>query len=358
MEYKQLGKTGIRVPAIGQGTMGVGGYFTEDSTKDDFYVDMLKAGIEHGMTFIDTAEAYGAGHSEELVGRAVENCRKDVFIATKVSPEHLNYHSVLTSAEGSLKRLKADCIDLYQVHWPNPAIPCEQTLRAMEKLVKDGKIRCVGVSNFSLKQLKTADEAFSNTEIASIQVEYNLFDRMIEQDISQYCQQEGISVIAYSPLDQGRLSNDNDKTALIQQIAEKYGRTVSQIILRYLVSRPAVVCIPKATNISHIRENASSTDFSLAEDDIELISRTFINPCVSLPTDRINVDPNDLDKFVPSPDDLAKDILNGETLKPIRVMKSEKTSGKYDYDLVEGKVRYWAWVAAFGGKVPIKALIR
>lgn len=357
VEYKQLGKTDTRVPAIGQGTMGVGGYFTEDTTKDDFYINMLKLGIERGMTLIDTAEAYGAGHSEELVGRAVKDCRKDVFIATKVSPEHLAYESVLQSAEGSLRRLETDYIDLYQIHWPNPTVPLEETLRAMEKLVKDGKVRYIGVSNFSLKQLKLANRMFRHG-IASIQIEYNLFDRTAEVDIFPYCEQEGISILAYSPLDQGRVPSGSNKTEVMRQIAKKYNKTTTQIALNWLVSKPSVIAVPKATSTNHIKENASATDFNLSEDDVKLISRTFTQPIISIPTDRIKVDRNGLAQFVPSPEELARDIQNGETLKPIRVVKSKDTSGKYDYDLVEGKVRYWAWVIAHDGKVPIRALVR
>jgi len=357
MKYKQLGKTGIQVSAIGQGTMGIGGAFTEDSTRDDFYIDILKIGIEYGMTFIDTAEAYGAGHSEELVGQAVKNCRKDVFIATKVSPEYLAYDSVLKSAEGSLRRLQTDYIDLYQIHWPNPTIPIEETLRAMEQLVEDGKVRYVGVSNFSLKELKVANEAFTNNRIVSLQTEYNLFDRTIEEYLLPYCEQENISVIAYSPLDKGGMCG-KEKLGVLQEIARRYNKTPAQIALKWLVSKPLVIAIPKAARINHIRDNASSTDFELAEEDIELISRTFTQSPVRIPTDRIKVDRHGLEKFVPSPNDLAKSIRDGVTLKPIRVVKSKNTSGQYDYELVEGKVRYWAWFFAHNGEVPIWALVR
>lgn len=358
MEYKQLGKRDVLVSAIGQGTMGIGGYFTEDSARDDFYIEMLKSGIEYGMTLIDTAEAYGVGHSEELVGQAVRNCRKDVFIITKVSPEHLAYDSTLKSAEDSLRKLQTDYIDLYQIHWPNPSIPLEETLQAMEKLVKDGKVRYIGVGNFSLKQLRTANETFSKEGITAIQIEYNLFDRTVEEDILPYCEQESISVIAYSPLDQGRVLGGSDKIRVMQEIAKKYNKTTAQIVLNWLVSKPPVIAIPKATTIKHIKENATATDFDLAEEDVELISRAFTQHSVSIPTDRIRVDRNGLGKFVPSPNELARDIRKGEILKPIRVVKSKDTSGEYDYDLVEGKVRYWAWVIAHNGKMPIWALVR
>ncbi len=358
MEYKQLGKTFDRVSSIGQGTMGIGGYFTKDLTRDDFYVDMLRLGIDCGMTFIDTAESYGAEHSEELVGRAIKNRRKDVFIATKVSPEHLSYEDVLRSAENSLQRLQTDYIDLYQIHWPNPTISLDETFRAMKRLVKDGKVRYIGVSNFSLKQLRQANKVFFKDEIVSIQVEYNLFDRTVEEDILPYCEQEKIALIAYSPLDKGRILDTDETTSLIKKIAKRYNRRAGQIILRWLISRSPVIAIPKATNADHIKENASSTDFRLTDDDIKLIADIFSQPCLSIPTELIKVDRVGLDKFIPTPEELAKDIRNGEGIKPIRVVKIKYYIGKYKYNLVEGKLRYWAWVIACNGKVPIRALVR
>jgi len=358
MEYKQFGKTGTYVSAIGQGTMGIGGYFTEDTSRDEILIDNLKVGIECGMTFLDTAEAYGAGHSEELVGRAIKNCREQVFVATKVSPENLFHDSVLLSLEGSLRRLRTDYIDLYQIHWPNPIVPLEETMRALDKLLKDGKIRFTGVSNFSFAKLKEANEMFLLNGIDSIQLEYNLFDRTIEDDILSYCEKEGITVIAYSPLDHGRISNGDDKHKILQKIADKYHKTTAQVALRWLVSRPPVIAIPKAVTVDHIKKNASSTDFKLSIGDINLIDRIFAQSVVSIATDRVKVGWDGLDKFVPGPDELAADIRNGEELKPIRVVKSKDTSGKYDYDLVEGKLRYWAWVAAHNGKISIPALVR
>jgi aryl-alcohol dehydrogenase-like predicted oxidoreductase len=357
MEYKRIGNMDCGISAIGQGTMGVGGYFTKDSTRDDFFVDMLREGINLGMTFIDTAEAYGTGHSEELVGRAVNKQRDRVFIASKVSPENLTYDGVIKSLEGSLDRMRTEYVDLYQIHWPNPTVPLDETFNAMEKLVRDGKVRYVGVSNFSIKELMIAVEVFAD-RIASIQVEYNLFDRTIEEDILPFCEKNNITVIAFSPLDQGRIC-EADKLLKLTDIGRQYDRTPSQVALRWLISREPVVAIPKATSINHIKENASSLDFDLEEKDVEFINEFFMQRPVSIPAYRIRVDRNGLDKFVPGPEALAKSILDdGVTLKPIRVVKSKDTSDRYDYDLVDGKVRYWAWVFALGEKSLIKALLR
>jgi diketogulonate reductase-like aldo/keto reductase len=374
MKYKELGKKHTKIPAIGQGCMGIGGYLSRDALQDDNQIKALRLGIELGMTFIDTAESYGKGHSEELVGRAIEGIRDNVFIATKVSPEHLSYDALLQSAEGSLRRLNTDYIDLYQVHWPNPQVPINETIRAMEQLVRERKIRYIGVSNFSLKELKEAQAAISEYEIVSIQVEYNLFDRTIENSILPYCESEGITTIAYSPLDQGKIASGEERIERLRLIAGKYNVTTAQVALNWLISHPSVIAIPKATNPDHIRENASSADFELSDEDFKEISKIFAQECVYVPTDRIRVImggqgnrqvyqtveeaiENKLG-FVPSPVDLAQDIREGEVLKPVRVIRSADKTGKYDYDLIEGRIRYWAWVIAHSGEKPIPVYIR
>lgn len=374
MKYEDLGKKHTKMPAIGQGCMGIGGYLSKDSLQDNNQIKALRLGIELGMTLIDTAETYGKGHSEELVGRAIEGVRHKVFIATKVSPKHFSYDALLQSAEGSLRRLKTDYIDLYQVHWPNPKVLINETMRAMERLIRKGKIRYVGVSNFSLKELKEAQAAISEDEIVSVQVEYNLFNRTIENSILPYCQSEGITTIAYSPLDQGRIASGEERIERLKMIAGKYDRTMAQVTLNWLISHLSVITIPKATNLDHVKENASSTDFELSNEDFEEISKIFTQECVYVPTDRIRVIvggqgdrqvyhtveeaiENKLE-FIPSSVDLAQNIREGEVLKPVRVIRSADKTGKYDYDLIEGRIRYWAWVIAHNGEKSIPVYIR
>lgn len=374
MQYKELGKKHTKIPVIGQGCMGIGGYLSKDSLQDDNQIKALRLGIELGMTFLDTAEAYGNGHSEELVGRAVKEIRENVFIATKVSPEHLSCDALLKSAEGSLHRMKTDYIDLYQVHWPNPKIPISETMRAMERLLKEGKIRHVGVSNFSLMELKEAKEVISEDEIVSVEVEYNLFDRTIENNLLPYCGSESIITIAYSPLDQGKIASGDKRIKALQKISNKYNRTMAQVALNWLISHHSVIAIPKSANLEHIKENAAATDFVLLNEDFREISKIFTQKCVYVPVNRIRVIlggqgnrqvyqtieeaiENKLG-FVPSPMDLARDIQKGEVLKPVRVIRSTDKTSNYDFDLIEGRIRYWAWVIAYNEKKPIPVYIR
>ena len=373
MKYKELGKKHTEIPAIGQGCMGIGGYLSRDSHQDDNQAKALRLGIELEMNFIDTAEAYGDGHSEELVGRVIEGIRDKVFIASKVSPEYLSYDYLLLAAENSLHRLKTDYIDLYQVHWPNPKVPIDETMRAMEQLVREGKVRYVGVSNFSLRQFKAAQAALSENELVSVHVEYSLFERNIENSILPYCESEGITTIAYSPLNQGQIAGDDRKTQALQMIANRYNRTMAQVALNWLISHPSVIAIPKATNPLHIKANASAADFELSDEDFREISRVFTRECIYTPTDRIRVIAGGrgnrqvyqtIDEalenglgLVPSPLDLAQDIRKGEVLKPVKVTESTDESRKYDYDLIEGRIRYWAWVIAHKGEKAIPVYI-
>ncbi len=350
MRSKYLGNTNTVIPAIGAGTMGIGGYFTKDTGRDNYYIGVVRKSVDFGMNFIDTAELYGGGHSEELVGRAVARIRDKVFIATKVAPENLGYDDVIRSAEGSLRRLNTDYIDLYQIHWPNPAIPIKETLSAMEYLMEVGEILHVGVCNFSLRELDTAKKLanISGFDIVSDQVEYNLFDRSIEDDILPYCVKEKITVIAYSPLDKGDLVKYHKG---LEGIARKYNKTVAQLILGWIVSHNNVIAIVKSENYTHIENNASA-DFDISSEDIEFINKHFKTIIYEIPTDKIIANKDGVDKYKPRIMDLAQSLLSGTSMKPVRV----RHIGNGMYELVEGKARYWAHIHA--KKILIKALVR
>lgn len=357
MRFTSLGGTQLRIPRVGQGTMGIGGYFSAKRTLDADFIGGLQTGIEAGLTFIDTAEVYGQGHSEELVGLAIEGCRDRVFIATKVSPEHLSYENVLRAADASLARLKTDAIDLYQVHWPNPAIAASETMKAMRRLLEEGVVRSIGLCNFSKRAALLAQDALGKYRIHSNQVEYSLFDRSVESGLLSWCQAEHITFIAYSPLDKGRLFTDDARSARLKEIASRYGRTPAQISLNWLIAHDGVIAIPKAVCKQHILENAAAADFSLSQEDFDEIDNLFSRPLAYISPERIQADVDNLDRFTPGPEDLAGELLAGDPLKPIRVVRAETGNG-VDYVLVEGKLRYWAWVSAFGINAPIPALVR
>lgn len=267
MEYRLLGRTGEKIPALGMGTWKVGSPSTP--AEMEAQIESLKRGLELGMTLIDTAEFYGDGASERLVGEVVRRQRDSVFIATKVWATNLHHDDVLRACDRSLKRLGISHIDLYQIHWPNPKIPIGETMGAMRELVAAGKVRHVGVSNFSVDETRAAQKALGNGELASNQVEYSLVNRSIETGLLQFCQKERITVIAYSPLGRGSLP----APIIPESILTKYHMTPAQASLNWVTFKEGVVAIPKAAKKLHVEENATSLTTRLSEDDYDLISR-------------------------------------------------------------------------------------
>ncbi|MGD1054756.1 MAG: aldo/keto reductase [Nitrososphaerales archaeon] len=265
MEFRQLGRTGESVSTIGMGTWKIGVY--TDLAEKVKQVQALRRGIELGCNLIDTAETYADGKSEEVVAEAVRDVRKDIFIASKVSPENLHHDDVIEACIRSLKRLGTSYIDLYQVHWPNPKVSMRETMAAMEELVRDGRIRYIGVSNFSVQQTKEAREALSKSELVSNQVEYSLRSRAVEADVLPYCKREKLTLIAYTPLARGNVP----EAMIPQAICEKYRMTPIQVMLNWVTRSESVVAVPKSADVMHIEENASSVSARFSETEYRTI---------------------------------------------------------------------------------------
>lgn len=267
MELKQLGSTGIKVPEVGLGVWRYSGG-----------TQPLRRGIELGANLIDTAEAYG---TEEAVGQAIKGMRERVFIATKVAGAHLRHDAVLRAAEDSLRRLAVEQVDLYQIHWPNSAVPIRETMGAMEALVDRGLIRYVGVSNFSLEELREAQGAMRNYPIVANQVLYNLNRRHIEAELLPYCEANGITIIAYTPLDSGRLARRSqyptnpEGARALAAIAAETQKTLAQVALNWCIARPGVIAIPKSNSEERVAENCGASGWRLSPEQIELLDKAF-----------------------------------------------------------------------------------
>jgi diketogulonate reductase-like aldo/keto reductase len=266
MKYEIIGK--IRVPKIGFGTAQLGGSLIPNRSRDAFYLSAVRSALELGYIHFDTADFYSFGHSEELIGRAVRETntkRENLFITTKVWPTRLTYNKVLRACENSLRRLQTDHIDLYLVHWPNPFVPLRETFRALNKLVKDEKVKHLGVSNFNVKLLKEA-QSLSETPIIADQVPYSLSERSYAKNgLLEYCQQNDILVTAYTPISHGRISAN--KT--LQSIAEAHHATLHQIALAWLINQPRVIAIPMSFNPVHQKENLEAADIQLTPSEME-----------------------------------------------------------------------------------------
>jgi diketogulonate reductase-like aldo/keto reductase len=264
----------VTLPKIGFGTWRIGGDSSPDLSLDSVSLTALHSAIETGYTHFDTAEYYAAGHSEELVGRAVRETntkREDVFITTKVSPEHLNYNDVLRSCENSLRHLKMDYIDLYLIHWPSIGMKLDDAFRGLNKLVRDGKVKHLGVSNFKLKLLKQSQE-LSETPIVTNQVPYSLPNHTyVENGVLEYCQQNDILITAYTPV-KFRSVRVN-KT--LGEIAKVHSATPFQIALAWLVMQPRVIAIPMSFNPQHIKENFDAAEIQLSEKEMTQLNNAW-----------------------------------------------------------------------------------
>ncbi len=233
-------------------------------------VETLRAGTELGACFIDTAEAYG---TEPIVGEAIRGIRDRIFLASKVSPRHFRHKDVIKAVECSLKQLQTDYLDLYQLHWPNYTVPIAETMSAMEKLVEMGKIRFIGVSNFTVAELRRAQAALSKARIVSNQVRYSLVDRSPQQELLQYCAANQMSLLAFSPLVTGLDAlRRADRGDALGQVAAAMGKTRAQLALNWCVSHAPVIAIFKADKLEHVRENCAASGWSLTPEQCRLLA--------------------------------------------------------------------------------------
>lgn len=268
MELKQLSNTSVQVPEIGLGVWKYRGG-----------VEPLRRGVELGAFLIDTAEMY---RTEDVVGQAVKGIRDKVFIASKVSGSHLRYDDVLKAAEASLRELNESCIDLYQIHWPNSSVPIKDTMRAMETLVDRGQIKYIGVSNFSVRELKEAQAVMQNHPIVANQVLYNLNDRDIERDLLPYCQKHDVTILAYTPLDDGRLARKpkfwrgrSQGMKVLEEVATQVHKTLAQVALNWCTAHPNVIAIPKSDSVTRTEENCGASGWRLSLEQIKRLNEAF-----------------------------------------------------------------------------------
>jgi diketogulonate reductase-like aldo/keto reductase len=267
MELKPLGTTDVLVPEIGLGTWKYKGG-----------PEPLRRGLSLGALLIDTAEIYG---TEDTVGQAIAGRREEVFLATKVAGNHLQHDEVLRAAEASLRRLGTDVIDLYQIHWPSTHVPLQETMRAMETLVTRGQVRYIGVSNFSVRDLRQAQAAMTHYPLVANQVLYNLNRREIEQDVLPYCQTHNMTILAYTPLDDGRLAKEprlrsRPGMQVLAQVASEVQKTLAQVALRWCLSRPNVIVIPKSNSLERTTENCQAAGWTLSPEQVQRLDAAFV----------------------------------------------------------------------------------
>lgn len=268
MERRPFGPTGRGVPIVGQGTWRM-------ELDPDAAVVALRRGFDLGMTHVDTAEMYGDGRVEEIVGRALRGRRDEIFLVSKVLPSNASYEGTLRACERSLARLGTDRLDVYLLHWPGRS-PFEETARAFERLKRDGKILAYGVSNFDADQLEEAVRIAGPGRIACNQVLYHLGERAIEHRVLPRCAALGVALVAYSPLGQGAFPDPRSAGGrVLAEIARAHGAVPPQVALAFLLRDPNVFVIPKASRVEHVEENAGAAGVRLTPQEVARIDRAF-----------------------------------------------------------------------------------
>ena len=269
---------GDDVPVLGQGTWGMG----ERSAHRIAEVAALRLGVDLGMTLIDTAEMYGDGGAEEVVGEAISGRRDAVFIVSKVLPSHASRRGVAAACEESLRRLRTDRIDLYLLHW-RLGTPLAETVAGFEALKGAGKIRHWGVSNFDTADMIDLAGVADGRNAQTNQVLYNLTRRGIEYDLLPWCRDRAIPVMAYSPVEQGALADDER----LAKVADRHGASRSQIALAWVLRQDGVIAIPKASRADHVRDNRAAHDIRLTPADLQELDRAFRPPTTKQPLEML-----------------------------------------------------------------------
>ncbi|HSS28910.1 MAG TPA: aldo/keto reductase [Usitatibacter sp.] len=269
----------LDVPAtLGMGTWHMGERFPSRAAE----IAALREGLALGMSVIDTAEMYGEGGAESVVGEAIGGRRDDVFVVSKFYPHHAERRKLLAACDNSLAQLRTDRIDLYLLHWRGP-VPLDETVATLEELAQRGKILHWGVSNFDVADLEELVRVPKGDRVAANQVLYNLARRGIEFDLLPWCAERGVRVMAYSPLDEGRLV----RHPAVNDVAKRLDVPAARVALAWLLRNPELVVIPKASNVDHVRENRAAADLVLDAEALELLDRSFPPPRRKRPLEMI-----------------------------------------------------------------------
>ena len=299
MNYRVIGKSDMKVSEVGFGAWQAGRKGWGTDYDDESIIEAIRRSVDAGLNYIDTAETYGDGHSEEVVGRAISSLpREDIIIATKVKPPHFTHDGVIKSANESMRRLGVKYIDHYQLHWPDASVPVKETLSAMEELVDQGKVRYIGVCNYNAEELENMISLMKRHEIVSDQVKYNIIDRDPENGLMQFLASRRMTLVAWSPIAKGLLSGKytaenlpkddirsrdrlftketlakiNPLLDYLRKIADLRGKTVSQVSLNYLLCMGAEV-IPGAKNAAQALENVGASGWRLNGTEISEIKK-------------------------------------------------------------------------------------
>ncbi len=365
---------GTALYPLGLGTTGTGTDRNATPNRDQYFVDLFQRAIDLGINCFDTAEIYGGGYAETLLGRAIGPMRESLFIVTKFNPENATPKRLRKALDGSLARLDCDYVDQYQMHWPNPFVPFEETWREMERLLGDGKIRSVGIGNCSMEELESYWR-ISNGGITAIEICFNVAEPDAEDNLISWCRERGVMVFAYSPLGQGKLIGASEagfsRTAM-ENLRVHHNCTIQGLLLAWVASICGCIPLVRTSSLLHLQENCSSVRLTLTPEERMLLVAAFRRKPSVVPIDSIMVVPIDSrgcylteiealeNRFdwVPSPAILAERIRLGSIQAPLRLRRNGTGSLLLDtYDFQGEMKKYWALRLVYGDTAEVTAFV-
>jgi aryl-alcohol dehydrogenase-like predicted oxidoreductase len=358
-----------KISAVALGASGTGTAERATLETDAARIRMFRAALELGINIFDTAELYGGGYSEKLLGRAFSHCRESVFICSKFNPCNASMTGIVRAVEGSLRRLGADYIDLYQIHWPTPFIDSAETWSALSRLLDQGKIRHFGVGNCSYQEFLDY-RSLSEEQVAAVELPFNIAEPAAVKPFLSWSCNPGKRIFAYSPLRQGRLCRSQKEANLIEKILKKLGVSENQIALAWIMSHPGVVPVFHTSSLEHLKANLEALKVSLEHEEVAALEKAYAEPPEKIRLSKIKIGKLDgrdgystcmeaLENrfdWIPSPALLAERIRRGFYPPPLRIVGSDDTQFYcLDYYDFSGEMKkYWAWrlVADEKAKVP------
>lgn len=377
MIYKNLGSSTIKVSSLGLGTNGIGNFQNLNQKKTDNRKKIYKFAENHGINLFDTAELYGEGYAEFILGETFKKNRKEIIISCKVTPDNCTSYLLEKSLKRSLKNLNTDYIDLYQIHWPNPFVEFEETFTTLENFVQKGYIKHIGVCNFSPEMIIMANKYLKKTKIVSNQLELNLFSHEDLYNNIAFYEKMNISILGYGTLNHLNLLKKSKLNKFFLELQNKYPKkSLTQILIRYFTTYKPVTLLTKTDNLDHLQESLASFDFELEDIDYKAIKQLLKKRLHSVNLKNIVIPTNyretvlelnhksspfDIMKnppnLIPSPLSLAKIFVNYNLFKPIKLIEENKYYELDTYDFWGEYKKYLAWKLLFGFTKPIPAII-
>jgi aryl-alcohol dehydrogenase-like predicted oxidoreductase len=351
-----LDKTKISAVALGASGTGTAERATLES--DAARIELFRAALELGINVFDTAELYGGGYSEKLLGRAFSHCRESVFICSKFNPCNASMTGIARAVEGSLRRLGTDYIDLYQIHWPTPFIDFSQTWSALSRLLDDGKIRHFGVGNCSYQEFLEY-QSLSGEQVAAVELPFNIAEPAAIKSFLSWSRNPGKRIFAYSPLRQGRLCRCPKETNLVDIILKRQGISENQLVLAWVLSHPGVIPVFQTSRLEHLKANLEALKVTLEPEEVSMLEKAYTEPPEKIPLSKIKIGKLDSrdgysscmealeNRFdwIPSPALLAERIRRGFYPPPLRLVGPDDMQFYCldSYDFSGEMKKYWAW---------------